>query len=144
MSQSHETTGFSPGNLLWAILGLGAVLVVGFAATYNVSPETDVDAKRGLARLEARKKIQTEESAKLAAVKFEERKAEFAKSIAASKPAASTVKVEAMLAAPAGDAPALPSAPSGAVNVAFPRLEAHVPAVPAPAPAAEAPAAPAQ
>jgi len=139
MSQSQATTGFSPGNLLWALLGLGAVLVIGFAATVPVHPETDVDAKRGELRSETRKKIQAEESSKLDSVKFVERKAEFVKLLGSTKPAPSSIKVEPALPPPAGDAPSLPSAPSGALNVTFPKLVTPMP----PAPAPEPPAAPA-
>ena len=145
MSQSQAPTGFSPGNLLWALLGLGAVLVIGFASTVPVHPETDVDAKRGALRSETRKKIQAEESSKLDAVKFSERKAEFVKLLGKTKPAPSSIKVEPALPLPAGDAPSLPSAPSGAMNVTFPKLVTPTPPVPAPEPpaAAPAPAAPA-
>ena len=143
MSQSQATTGFSPGNVLWALLGLGAVLVVGFASTVTVHPETDVDAKRGALRSETRKKIQAEESSKLSAVKFDERKAEFVKLFGNGKPAPSAVKVEPALPMPAGDAPSLPSAPSGASNVTFPKLVTPVaapePPVAAPAPVPVAP-----
>ena len=109
-------------NLLWAVLALGAVLIVGFASTSTVKPETDVDAMRGGLRAETRKKIQAEEAAKLDAVKFSERKGEFVKILASAKPSPSAVKVEPPLPVPAGDSPSLPSAPSGAVNVSFPRL----------------------
>jgi hypothetical protein len=142
MSQSQATTGFSPGNVLWALLGLGAVLVVGFASTAPVHSETDVDAKRGALRSETRKKIQAEESSKLDAVKFGERKAEFVKLFGNGKPAPSTVKVEPApaLPMPSGDAPSLPSAPSGASNITFPKLVTPPAPVPAPEPAAAAPA----
>ncbi len=138
MSQPQATTGFSPGNLLWALLGLGAVLVIGFASTVGVHPETDVDAKRGALRSETRKKIQAEETAKLEAVKFNDRKGEFVKLLGASKPAASSIKVDPALPLPTGDAPILPSAPSGATNVTFPILA--TPNAPVPVPEAPAPA----
>ncbi len=122
MSESHVPSGFSPGNLLWAVLAFGAVVIVGLATTSTVKPEIDVDAKRGGLRLETRKKIQADETVKLDAVKFSERKGEFVKMLASVKPSVSAVKVEAPLVVPAGDSPSLPSAPSGAVNVSFPRL----------------------
>ncbi|MEI6872266.1 MAG: hypothetical protein WCL08_08285 [Verrucomicrobiota bacterium] len=122
MSESHVPSGFSPGNLLWAVLAFGAVLIVGLATTSTVKPEVDVEAKRGELRIETRKKIQADETAKLDAVKFSERRGEFVKVLASTKPSASAVKVEAPLLVPAGDSPSLPSAPSGAVNVSFPRL----------------------
>ena len=137
MSQSQATTGFSLGNLLWALLALGAVLVIGFASTVPVHPETDVDAKRGALRSETRKKIQAEESSKLDSVKFVERKAEFVTLLGSSKPAPSVIKVDPPLPLPVGDAPSLPSAPSGALNVAFPKLVTPMP--PAPEPPASAP-----
>jgi hypothetical protein len=139
MSQSQATTGFSPGNLLWALLALGAVLVIGFASTVPVHPETDVDAKRGALRSETRKKIQAEESSKLDSVKFVERKAEFVTLLGSSKPAPSGIKVDPPLPLPVGDAPSLPSAPSGALNVTFPKLVTPMPPAPAPEPPASAP-----
>ncbi len=143
MSQSQAPSGFSPGNLLWALLALGAVLVIGFVSTVPVHPETDVDAKRGALRSETRKKIQAEESSKLDSVKFSERKAEFVTLLGSTKPAPSSIKVEPALPLPAGDAPSLPSAPSGAMNVTFPKLVTPTPPAPAPEPPAAAPAAPA-
>jgi len=140
MSQSQAPTGFSPGNLLWALLALGAVLVIGFASTVSVQPETDVDAKRGALRSETRKKIQADESSKLDSVKFGERKAEFVTLLGGTKPAPSSIKVDPVLPLPAGDAPSLPSAPAGALNVTFPKLVTPMP--PAPAPEPPAPVAP--
>jgi hypothetical protein len=124
MSQPTVPSGFSPGNLLWATLALGAALVLGLATTSTVKPETDVDAKRGGLREETRKKIQADETAKLDSVKFIERKGEFVKTLASTKPSPSGVKVEPQLPLPTGDSPLLPSAPSGAVNISFPRLVA--------------------
>ncbi|NBV84675.1 MAG: hypothetical protein EBS01_00055 [Verrucomicrobia bacterium] len=122
MSQSHVPSGFSPANLLWAAVAFVTVLFVCLVATSTVTPEADVDARRGALRVETRKKIQAEEAAKLSSVRFEERKGEFAKTLASVKPSASPVKVEATPPPAAGDSPALPSAPSGAVNISIPRL----------------------
>ena len=146
MSQSHESSGFSPGNFLWAALSLGVVIIAALSLTRSVSPETDIEAKRGERRLEVRKKINAEESSKLGALAWADKAAgtvkapiEFAsaltiKELSAKKSAASAIKVEAPLVLPPGDSPAMPSAPSGATTIQFPKLGAPAPA-PAPAPA---------
>lgn len=141
MSQSHESSGFSPGNLLWATLSLFVVLGGALALTLPVRPEVDVDAKRGERRLEVRKKINADEAAALSGMDWADKKTGVVKAplavalpitvkeLAAKEPTKSAIKVEEPLAAPGGDAPALPSAPAGASTIRFP-----LPAAPAPAP----------
>lgn len=144
MSQNSETSGFSPGNFLWAVLSLGIVLSSAFLFT-NRTPETNVEDLRGERRLEARKKLNADEAATLSKLEWADKNAgtvkvpvsavasTIAKELTAKKPAPSAIKVEAPLVIPAGDTPAMPSAPSGAVNIHFTSLV--VPSAPAPAPA---------
>ena len=123
MSKTSDSSGFSPGHFLWAALSLGVVLVGAVVLTRSVVPELDVEAKRGERRLEVRKKINTDESAKLSSLEWVDKKSGTVKApievasqltlkeLSGKKPVASSVKVEPMLAVPAGDAPAMPSAP---------------------------------
>lgn len=146
MSQSHESSGFSPGNFLWAALSLAVVLAGALVLTLPVRPEVDVDAKRGDRRLEVRKKINADEAAVLVGMDWADKKAGVVKAplavalpitvkeLSAKEPTKSAVKVEEQLAILGGDAPALPSAPAGASTIRFPIPPAPAP-VPVPVPA---------
>jgi hypothetical protein len=132
-------------SLQYVLLGaasLAVVLACGHLLSSPSSERVDVEKKRGDHRSEVLKKLRLEEEAKLSKLEWVNKESGLARipietsmrltaKELASKPAkASAVKVEPILAAPSGDAPAMPSAPGGAFTIQFPQFS--VPLAPQP------------
>lgn len=131
-----QTSEGSP-SIQYVLLGaasLGLVLAAGFLLSQPSPSRVDVEGKRGDHRSEVLKKLRAEEDAKLTKTEWVSKDAGVArvpievamrlaeKELAAKPKKPSAVKVEAPVAVPAGDAPSMPSAPSGASIIHFPRL----------------------
>jgi hypothetical protein len=128
-------------------------LSAGYFFSSPSAERVDVEKKRGEHRSEVLSKLRAEEQAKLSKVEWVNKEAGVAripietairltaKELATKSPKASAVKVEPLLAPPAGgDAPAMPSAPGGAHTVQFPQIAAPpAPAAPAPPVAPQSP-----
>lgn len=135
MSDSNSSNGMPSLNyLFFGVASVLAILVVSKFSIGSTRPEVDVEAKRGAHRAEVRAKLRADEDSKLTATEWINKGAETAripledalkltvKELAQKAPKASAVKVEAPMPMPAGDAPAMPSAPGGAKTTQFPKL----------------------
>lgn len=129
-------------SIQYVLLGaasLGLVLAAGFVFSHPSSSRVDVEGKRGDHRAEVLKKLRSEEETKLTKTEWVNKDAGVAripidvamklaeKELAAKPKKPSSVKVEASVAVPAGDAPSMPSAPSGASIIQFPRISKGAP-----------------
>ncbi len=120
--------------LFFGVVSVVGILVVSKVAIRSTRPEVNVEAKRGAHRAEVRAKLQADENAKLTSVEWISKDAGTARipitdslrltvvELAQKAPKASTVKVDPPMPAPAGDAPAMPSAPGGAKTTQFPKF----------------------
>ena len=122
MTHFQSSSDFSPGNLVWAAMGLFVSLLVAFVGTAGVRPKLDVEDKRGNLRSESRLKISAEETKVLESQAFALSWKESLSALKGAKPRESGVKFEPNASAQSDSSPALPSSPSGAVNIGFPRL----------------------
>jgi hypothetical protein len=135
MSDSTSSNGMP--SLNYFFFGVASVIAILVVSKFSISatrPEVDVEAKRGAHRAEVRAKLRSEEDAKLNATEWINKGAETAriplsdalkltaKELSQKGQKASAVKVEAPMPMPAGDAPAMPSAPGGARTTQFPKF----------------------
>ena len=135
MSDSHFSKGMpSISHLFFGVASVVGILVVSKVAIGSTRPELKVEAKRGAHRAEVRAKLQADENAKLTSVEWISKESGVARipitdslkltavELAQKAPKASAVKVDPPMPAPAGDAPAMPSAPGGAKTTQFPKF----------------------
>ena len=135
MSDSNFSNGMpSIKQFLFGVASVAAILVLSKLAIGSTRPEVNVEAKRGAHRVEVRAKLQADEDLKLSATEWLNKEAGTARipiadslkltvsELSKKAPKASSVKVDAPTPVPAGDAPAMPSAPGGARTTQFPRI----------------------
>ena len=135
MSDSNSSNGMP--SLNYFFFGVASVIVILAVSKLSIGstrPEVDVEAKRGVHRTEVRAKLRSEEDAKLNVTEWINKGADTAriplgdavkltaKELSQKAPKASEVKVDPQMPMPAGDAPAMPSAPGGARTTQFPKI----------------------
>lgn len=135
MSDSNSSNGMPSLNyFFFGVASVIVILVVSKLSIGSTRPEVDVEAKRGVHRTEVRAKLRSEEDAKLNVTEWINKGADTAriplgdavkltaKELSQKAPKASEVKVDPQMPMPAGDAPAMPSAPGGARTTQFPKI----------------------
>ena len=135
MSDSQFSKGMpSINQLFFGVASVVGILVISKVAIGSTRPEFNVEAKRGAHRAEVRAKLQADETAKLTSVEWISKESGTARipiadslkltvaELAQKAPKASATKVDPPMPAPAGDAPAMPSAPGGARTTQFPKI----------------------
>ena len=135
MSDSNSSNGMPSLNyFFFGVASVIVILVVSKLSIGSTRPEVDVEAKRGVHRTEVRAKLRSEEDAKLNVTEWINKGADTAriplgdavkltsKELSQKAPKASAVKVDPQMPMPAGDAPAMPSAPGGARTTQFPKI----------------------
>ena len=120
--------------LFFGAASVVGIMVISKVAIGSTRPEVNVEAKRGAHRAEVRSKLQADENVKLTSIEWISKESGTARipiaeslkltaaELARKAPKASATKVDPPMPAPAGDAPAMPSAPGGARTTQFPKI----------------------